>query len=209
MNNAGIDVTLKGSGRQQPKILAEERAIVKAAYRVLGGSSEGSTSVQDILDEAGLSTRAFYRHFRSKDELIASMYRTASQRVAEELAVAAESAAGPIEAFTAWVEGLLAVAYNPRRAAQAKVLSSSEALTSKGVAPARIEGENANMAVLIGILEYGKRSGVFPRVEPIDDARAVSSVVTRLVSARLAGEAGPSWSEARDHTVGLFLRAFR
>ena len=208
MSNASNDTAPRSPSGKQTKLLAEERVIVKAAYRVLGASPERSTSVQDILDEARLSTRAFYRHFHSKDELIASMYRTASRRVTEELAAAANSAAGPVEAFTAWVDGLLAVAYSPKRAAQARVLSSTEALTSKGIASVRIEGEDANIAVLVDILENGQRSGVFPRTEPLEDAHAVSSVVNRLVGARIAGDPGPSWDEARDHTVRLFLRAF-
>ncbi len=196
------------SATKQAKHAAEERAIVKAAYRVIGGPSGRASSVQDILDEAGLSTRAFYRHFRSKDELIASMYRTASERVAVELATAAASAGGPIEALTAWVDGLLAVAYSPKRAAQGRVLSSAEALSAAGIAAARNEGEAANASVLIGILQEGQRSGVFPRTEPVEDARAVASVVHRLMAARMAGEPGPTWAEARDHTVRLFLRAF-
>jgi AcrR family transcriptional regulator len=195
--------------RQSPKFVAEERLIVKAAYRVIGKAPGRASSVQEILDEAGLSTRAFYRHFRSKDELIASMYRTASQRVSEELAATTALAGGPVEAFTAWVDGLLAVAYNPKRAAHGRVLSSVEALSSTGIAAARIEGELANEAILISILQAGKNSGDFPNVDPVEDARAISSVVHRLVGARIAGESGPAWDEAREHTVKLFLRAFR
>jgi AcrR family transcriptional regulator len=195
--------------RQSPKFVAEERLIVKAAYRVIGKAPGRASSVQEILDEAGLSTRAFYRHFRSKDELIASMYRTASQRVSDELAATTALAGGPVEAFTAWVDGLLAVAYNPKRAAHGRVLSSVEALSSTGIAAARIEGELANEAILISILQAGKNSGDFPSVEPLEDARAISSVVHRLVGARIAGESGPAWGDAREHTVKLFLRAFR
>lgn len=187
---------------------AERREIVRAAYRIIDRSSGKSSSVQAILDEAGLSTRAFYRHFRSKDELLTSMYRTASQRVTAELAAAAIAAEGPVQAFAAWVDLLLSVAYSPNRAVQARVLTSTEALSSSGVAGARTTTEMANTAVLIEILERGKLTGDFPQTEPVPDARAVSSVVHSLVSARLAGEGGPSWSEARDHTVRLFSRSF-
>ena len=186
----------------------ERREIMRAAYRIFDRSAGKSSSVQDILDEAGLSTRAFYRHFRSKDELLASMYRTASQRVTNELSAAAAAAEGPVEAFSAWVDLLLSVAYSPNRAVQARVLTSTEALSSNAVAAARVETELANTAVLIGILQRGKLTGDFPRTEPVPDARAVSSVVHSLVSARLAGEAGPSWTEAREHTVRLFSRSF-
>jgi AcrR family transcriptional regulator len=52
---------------------SEEQAILRAAFRVIGSSPSGSTSVVDILREAGLSTRAFYRHFRSIDDLILAL----------------------------------------------------------------------------------------------------------------------------------------
>ena len=59
---------------------SEEQAILRAAFRVIGSSPDGSTSVADILGEAGLSTRAFYRHFRSKDELIVAWLRSPQAR---------------------------------------------------------------------------------------------------------------------------------
>ena len=42
-----------------------------------------SATVQDILDEAGLSTRAFYRHFGSKDDLFHALFRREAELVAE------------------------------------------------------------------------------------------------------------------------------
>ena len=42
--------------------------------------------MHDVLDAAGLSTRAFYRHFRSRDELVLEMYRVDCERVNATLA---------------------------------------------------------------------------------------------------------------------------
>src|SRR5947199_263952 len=60
----------------------EERALVEAAHRAMRRNGFSGATVADILAEAGLSTRAFYRHFASKDELLLAMYRRDSSAVA-------------------------------------------------------------------------------------------------------------------------------
>ena len=49
--------------------VAEITRMVDATYRVMERTGDVDPTVRDILKEAGLSTPAFYRHFRSKDEL--------------------------------------------------------------------------------------------------------------------------------------------
>jgi AcrR family transcriptional regulator len=49
--------------------------IINAAYRCLAAAAGAPVSITDILEEAGLPTRAFYRHFESKDALLLSMLR--------------------------------------------------------------------------------------------------------------------------------------
>jgi AcrR family transcriptional regulator len=186
---------------------SEEQAILRAAFRVIGSSPSGSTSVADILREAGLSTRAFYRHFRSKDDLILALYRQAQERVTAELSEATARADGPREALAAWVDHYLGVAYDAKRATQSRVLSSSEARAAKGFRAAQQEGQLGMRAILVEVLRAGQRSGELPGTDPVEDARAVHSVVSGLVEARLAGIPGPTRVAARDHTVELFLRA--
>jgi AcrR family transcriptional regulator len=186
---------------------AEKQAIMRAAFRLIG-SKEGWTSVNDILARAGLSTRAFYRHFRSKDELILAMYRTAHARVMEELAAVAATAGSPRAALEAWIDHWLAVAYDPRRAAQSVVLSSPEAHNAKGFTEVHQEARREVRAILVELLEAGRRDGTFPAVEPVEDARALQSVVGGLVDDRLRGEDAPARSQATHHTLRLFLRAF-
>jgi AcrR family transcriptional regulator len=186
---------------------SEEQAILRAAFRVIGSSPSGATSVVDILREAGLSTRAFYRHFASKDDLILAMYRQAQERVTAELSEATATAASPREALAQWVDHLLGVAYDPKRAAQSLVLSSPEARSAKGFRDTQQEGLLGMRAILVEILRAGQRSGEFPHTDPVEDARAIQSVVSGLVEARLMGIPGPTRVAARDHTVALFLRA--
>ncbi|WP_242419241.1 helix-turn-helix domain-containing protein, partial [Frankia sp. CpI1-P] len=54
--------------------------MIRAAYRVLARADSGSVTVSEILTEAQLSTRSFYRHFKSKDQLLLSMFEEESER---------------------------------------------------------------------------------------------------------------------------------
>src|SRR2546429_4355168 len=114
----------KVSPVRMAKYRAEKDAIMRAAYELIQQNGSKETSVHDVLRETGYSTRAFYRHFRSKDELVVEMYRVDSDRVTVALAAAVASAPTALEALEAWVDQSLAVVYDARRLRRAVVLSS-------------------------------------------------------------------------------------
>src|SRR5438445_5358235 len=90
---------------------AEERALVEAANRVMRRNGFNGATVADILAEAGLSTRAFYRHFASKDELLLAMYRNDSHAVAARIAARCDAAPTAAGALAAWLDEVLSLAY--------------------------------------------------------------------------------------------------
>src|SRR5215472_8868178 len=92
----GATPTRRLSPARQEKYRAEKQQIVRAAYELIQRDGSKDTSVHDILDAAGLSTRAFYRHFRSRDELVLEMYRVDCDRVNATLATAVASAPDPL-----------------------------------------------------------------------------------------------------------------
>ena len=180
---------------------------MKAAFTLIGRNGSRATSVHDILEATGLSTRTFYRHFRSKDELVVEMYRVDSGRVADLLSAAVDHAPDPLAALEAWVDENLAVAYDPRRKRHALVLASPEAAAAEGYAEAHVAGMAAQRAPLVEVLTGGKRDGVFPATEPEADAFAVQAVVGAYVRARMDGGEELTRAEARAHVVDLFRRA--
>jgi len=187
----------------------ERERILRAAFALMGRDASTKVSVHEILSEAGLSTRAFYRHFRSKDEIVVTMYRRASERLGAELSAAVATADGPAEALEAWVRHYLAVAFDPRRSRQARLLASAEVRSVPGYDQVREEQAGMHRTILAEVIRSGRRAGVFPRADdPEEDARAVLSVVAGLIEARLAGASTPDWAYATAHTTDLFLRAF-
>jgi AcrR family transcriptional regulator len=62
---------------------AEEELLIAATWTVAARIGSFEPSVRDILQEAGISTKAFYRHFRSKDELLLVALEAGSVTLAE------------------------------------------------------------------------------------------------------------------------------
>jgi AcrR family transcriptional regulator len=186
----------------------ERKAILKAAFGLIGRSPE-PVSVQQILDASGLSTRAFYRHFRSKDELIVTMCRTAGDRVASETAHVIAEAASPRDALEAWIRHQLSVVFDPRRVRQTAVFTSWEARSAVGMDEVNREASESRRAMLAAVIARGRDDGSFPlATDPVEDARAIASVVSGVIAARLAGDSMPSWAAVTAHITQLFLRAF-
>jgi AcrR family transcriptional regulator len=194
------------SPERAARYLAERDAIVHAAYELIGSGQPNGASVHDILKHVGLSTRAFYRHFPSKDDLILFMYRADSVRVTRSLEDVVARATTPSEALAAWVDEYLQAAYNPRKAAKARVLSSVEASSVPGFSDVFKEEMDKQRATVQVVLEEGLRDGSFPYADPEEDSYALHALVCSYLSARLFGDRTVSLATARDHTVKLFMR---
>ena len=143
-------------------------------------------SVAAILETAGLSTRAFYRHFASKDELFLAMLRRDSDAVARRLTrLAEETPGGPAAQLRAWIDYLLGLVYHRR--AHVLVLGSDEVLVAKGYREASHELRVERERILADILRRGRDEGTFPLAEPDRDAAAIHAVVDRAFEAPLQG----------------------
>lgn len=192
-------------GREQA---AERACIIDAAYRVLAASDGASVPVGDILAEAGLSTRAFYRHFGSKDDLVLAMFRRDTDRVMAELQSAIASAPTPGDALRRFVDGTLRLAADRRRRQRVLVMTSEQAMRARGYAAERARSQAAQEAVVALVLEQGRDSGAFPwSNDPGADARAICALVRQAFDEQIAGAANVSAQESADRVVDFALRA--
>lgn len=95
-------------GPEEPR---DVRRLLEAALEVMRRC--GTTSrprVADIVEEAGLSNDAFYRHFPSKDALVQAILEDGADRLCGYLAHRMAKEAEPATKVRAWVEGVLAQA---------------------------------------------------------------------------------------------------
>ncbi len=154
----------------------ELRLLFDATLRVMERNGYADASVADILAEAGLSTRSFYRHFLSKDQLLCALYRAEAERVAERIRAKVSDAANPRAALDSWIEEIMNLGYHRGKAARVAVMSSPGAVRADGYAE-EIRHAAALLTVpLEALLAAGKRDGTYPLADPAPDALHIRSV---------------------------------
>jgi AcrR family transcriptional regulator len=198
---------MKATGVMTEDADVEERALVEAAHRAMRRNGFNGATVADILAEAGLSTRAFYRHFASKDELLLAMYRRDSEAVAARIAARCGAATTASDALAAWLDEVLSLAYEPRRARRAAVLGSNAARRADAYPHAEAAAVTAMVEPLVAILERGRADGSFPLARPDVDGPTIHAVVWSLTEGRLHGRPGPTRQEALAHALRFVLPA--
>ena len=129
-----------------------------AALDVMRRNGFQGASVQDILDHAGLSTRAFYRQFRSKDDLLLAMFRTASDPDVAQVTRTAAGAPTALDAVRTWIDEMLAMAFDPRRVRRL-VIFNSVARQADGYEEEEAALRSSLTAPLLGALERGSSTG--------------------------------------------------
>lgn len=117
------------------------RKILDAASRMLRARGTEATSVSDVMQAAGLTHGGFYRHFKSKDELVAAAFRTAVDDVLGDMEKAS-SDAEQASARRDYVETYLSRAHVDNRA-QGCPLAALANDIGRGDEEARREGLSA------------------------------------------------------------------
>jgi AcrR family transcriptional regulator len=167
----------------------ERSRIIEAAHRCLVDAGGGGLSVTGVLAAAGLSTRAFYRHFDSKDALLLAMFRRDSDRVHAELTAAADAAPTPPEALRAWIFGFLSLTADSHRRRRVLVMSCGELMGSAGYTAERARMSAAHHAAVAAILERGRADGSMPWADPDADARTITAALSAAFQELMAPDA--------------------
>ncbi|AOS92051.1 TetR/AcrR family transcriptional regulator [Mycobacterium intracellulare] len=166
------------------------RQILAAATTTVREHGVDGLSVAAVLQRAALSTRAFYRHFGSKDDLIAAVFLEGARAEKRRLKRRMGSAATEIEAVAAWIDARLDLAFDERLANDLRRLSleaQSQILASPGlVQPAYAE----MLTPLSEAIRRGLHDGVFHGVDPVADAEFIHGVVWAGIDQHWAKGAG-------------------
>ena len=83
------------------KTRSHERIVAAATGLMMEGGTE-APSVADIMSSAGLTHGGFYKHFASRDELVAAAVASAMDASNEATREALEGAGDPLAAFVEW-----------------------------------------------------------------------------------------------------------
>ena len=173
-------VTRPGRPRRYEE--AEElELLLDAAFEVMRRAGYQQVTVNDILTEAGMSTRSFYRHFASKEDLLRGLFR----REAEQFATAVERrvsvAHTPVDALATWIDEILGFGLDRPRARRAAVLLAPDAMRS--LDPAEVRRALELLIVpLRSVLATGAADGSFHGIDPDGDAAQVSALTWETAS---------------------------
>lgn len=166
------------------------RQILAAATTTVREHGVDGLSVAAVLQRAALSTRAFYRHFGSKDDLIAAVFLEGARAEKRRLKRRMGSAATEIEAVAAWIDARLDLAFDERLANDLRRLSleaQSQTVAARGVVqPAYAE----MLTPLREAIRRGLHDGVFHGVDPVADAEFIHGVVWAGIDQHWAKGAG-------------------
>jgi AcrR family transcriptional regulator len=163
--------------------------IIDAAYGCLSEPHSGPIPVAAILQRAGVSTRAFYRHFESKDELFLALLREETDALADRLDRIANEVPGvPADQLRAWIGEMFGWMHDAGLRMHLTVIDSDEVRAAKGYRETRERAHTDRERSLVEILRRGRQDGSFPLAEPDRDAVAISAVISREMLNQMPGE---------------------
>lgn len=153
------------------------RQILAAASTTLREHGVEGLSIAAVLKRAALSTRAFYRHFGSKEELVAAVFLENAHAEKRRLRRRMTGAATEIEAVAAWIDGRLDLAFDERVGNDLRRLSL-EAQSQIVASPGLVQPAYAEMlSPLRDAIRRGLEGGVFHQVDPVTHAQFIHGVV--------------------------------
>ncbi len=185
----------------------ERRLLIEAAIRVMERNDYSDMSVGEILAEAGLSTRAFYRHYDSKEALLETFLLHEAESVGRSLGRVVAAAPDPAAAVEAWLDRFLDVFFVPRRARRAAMLAAAATRSSGPSAEMMIRLREIACRPLVAALRAGNDVGLLYSPRPDADAYSIHDLV--VASMHASGSGDLDRTETRAHVVRYAWPALR
>ncbi|MFN8019436.1 MAG: TetR family transcriptional regulator [Acidimicrobiales bacterium] len=165
--------------------------LLDAAVEVAADHGLARLSVGDVAKRAGLSRQTLYKHFASKDELVAQAVLREAGRIVEQVIAAAESVEDPVGSLEAAVaEALRAFRGHP-------LLDRLIATEPEALLPMLIDGSGSVLEAinLIGRQMIGE---AFPSLDPARAAFGAELLSRMLISYAVRPSDLPADAVARD-----------
>jgi AcrR family transcriptional regulator len=189
--------------RRCPDYATEVRRLLDAGLTVMHDCGTAARPrVADIVAAAGLSNDAFYRHFESKEALVAAILEEGTERLGSYLAHQMSKESTPEGQVRRWVEGVLSQAADEEIAATTlAVLWNGGVLGAVPAAgPAAARGPLARL-----LREPFAQLG---SADPELDASLAAHTIVGMLADLLWRRARPTQHEI-DHAIGFCLAALR
>ncbi len=164
----------------------EVRRFVEAGFRLVRESGQLQLRVSAVVAAAGLSNHAFYKHFRSKDELLVTLLDDGIRQLSSYLRHRMETAASPRERVRSWIRGMCEQALNPRAAAATRPFALGRGRLAERFPEEVAESERRLSALVQVALADAVAAGELPEADPETDAAALYDLAMGWMQRKLA-----------------------
>jgi AcrR family transcriptional regulator len=165
--------------RTRARLAAARERIVDAALTQLAEGGYASASVVAVARRAGVATGSVYRHFPSKGDLFAEVFRRAAQREVDVLRAMTDRSEAVTHRLAAWVEAFV------RRALAEPV--RAYALIAEPVDPA-VEVERLTFRrAYADLFERALHDGIRAGELPAQDAQLAATAIVGALAEALVG----------------------
>ena len=164
---------------------AEVAGLVEAAFALIRETGEVEPRVSEIVRRAGVSNQAFYKHFRSKHELLVAVLDEGIRTLAEYVAHRMEKTGSATEAVREWLRGLAEQALDPDAALATRPFALARGRLSESYPEEVARSERQLTAPLRDALERAVDRGELPNADPERDAEALYHLAMGWMQARL------------------------
>jgi AcrR family transcriptional regulator len=163
--------------------------ILSTASKIVREEGVGALSIAQVLSRSQLSTRAFYRHFDSKDQLVSAVFLDMARVEMLRLRQRMTATPDPVRAVAAWIDGRLDLAFNDQIRSDLRKVSV-EAQSQMFAAPELVGPAYGEiLRPLVEQLRRGTDLGCFTDIDPDNEAMSIHGVVWASVERQWAATA--------------------
>lgn len=193
---------------QRRAAYAEEvRRLVEATFQLIQRTGTLEPRVGEIVSEAGLSNQAFYKHFRSKDELLLAVLDDGVRTLCGYIEHRTAKERSPERRVRAWMNGLLEQALNAEAAAATRPFAMSRARLMDLFPVEVAESEEQLTRLLRDAIAAAGAAGELPGCDPERDARLVYNLAMSWLERELSDPSRPTAKKSdADHLVAFAMR---
>ncbi len=184
---------------------AKPQAIVDAAIRVFARSGYYNSRVSDIAREAGIASGTIYLYFKTKDEILVTLFR---EKMAEWVAHARREIAAEVDAV-AKIRRLVALhfAVLEKSPELAEVVQVELRQGHKFFRGASAHEVSAYFALINSVLEDGIEAGQFRRDVPVKIAtKMLFGAMDQLATSWVLGKRTYRLTDAAAAVAAIFLQ---
>lgn len=182
------------------------RRILDVAVRLMVRDAELEPNMRELLAEARISTRAFYRHFPNRSALISTVVEDIYNEMLDHLQGRIAHVENPVQQLAEWVRGVVSYAEVPESVARGRALVLHQARLSRDFADVYIDAGRRLVRQLGGILERGVEAGCFTVADLRSDARLITTLTLAAMQRHVLLSIPPQPQDT-DKLIGFILRA--